>query len=61
VKSAYTTVGNLDAINERIVSPSIQESVKAVTARYTAEELITKRQTVSTEIIQQLRDKLEKY
>ena len=32
---------------ERIIDPAVQEVVKAVTARYTAEELITKRPAVS--------------
>jgi regulator of protease activity HflC (stomatin/prohibitin superfamily) len=32
---------------ERIIDPAIQEVVKAVTAKYTAEELITKRPAVS--------------
>jgi Membrane protease subunits, stomatin/prohibitin homologs len=32
---------------ERIIDPAVQEVVKAVTARYTAEELITKRAAVS--------------
>ncbi len=32
---------------ERIIDPAVQEVVKAVTAKYTAEELITKRPAVS--------------
>lgn len=35
---------------ERIIDPAIQEVMKAVSARYTAEELITKRPAVSAEI-----------
>lgn len=31
---------------DRVIDPAIQETVKAITARYTAEELITKRQAV---------------
>jgi regulator of protease activity HflC (stomatin/prohibitin superfamily) len=42
----------------RIISPVIQESVKAITARYTAEELITKRQQVREDIRQSLFDRL---
>ncbi|MBY0358442.1 MAG: prohibitin family protein [Candidatus Obscuribacterales bacterium] len=37
-------------IEQDILNPAIQESVKAVTARYTAEELITQRQKVKVEI-----------
>lgn len=41
----YQTVGI--HFKERIIDPAVQEVVKAVTARYTAEELITKRPAVS--------------
>jgi prohibitin 2 len=44
-----------------IISPAIQESIKAVTARYTAEELITERQTVGDEIKTALSDKISHY
>ena len=42
-----------------LVNSSILESIKAVTAQYTAEELITKRQEVSTLMQETLRNKLE--
>lgn len=35
---------------ERLIDPAIQESVKATTAQYTAEELITKREIVKEDI-----------
>ena len=41
----YQTIGI--AFKERIIDPAVQEVVKAVTAKYTAEELITKRPAVS--------------
>lgn len=44
-----------------IITPAIQECVKAVTARYTAEELITNRQTVSDLMSEQLKDKISSY
>lgn len=44
-----------------IITPAIQESIKAVTARYTAEELITRRQEVSTEIKDALSEKIGEY
>ncbi len=40
--------------NVRIISPSIQESVKAITARFTAEELITRREEVKMDIRENL-------
>lgn len=45
----------------RIIDPAIQESIKAVTAKYTAEEVITKRQDVSVEIKEMLAIKLKPY
>jgi len=42
-----------------IISPTIQEVIKGVTAQYTAEELITKRSDVSTKISENLITKLE--
>jgi prohibitin 2 len=44
-----------------IVAPAIQDSVKAATAFFTAEELITKRAAVSTEIETYLAARLEPY
>jgi regulator of protease activity HflC (stomatin/prohibitin superfamily) len=44
-----------------IITPAIQESVKSVTARYTAEELITKRQQVSEEMREELITKISSY
>lgn len=45
----------------RVINPAIQESVKQVTARFNAEELITKRETVKTEIEQQIKQRLATY
>lgn len=36
--------------SDRVVAPAIQEAVKAATAKYTAEELVTKRELVKAEI-----------
>jgi regulator of protease activity HflC (stomatin/prohibitin superfamily) len=47
-----------DYVN-RILSPAIQESVKAATAQYTAEELITKRELVRETIKALLVSKME--
>lgn len=47
--------------SSRIISPAIQESVKASTAKYTAEELITKRQEVKEEIRKALEARLSVY
>ena len=44
-----------------IIVPAIQESIKAVTAQFTAEELITKRQTVGDQIKNALSEKIAQY
>ncbi|MBE6815740.1 MAG: prohibitin family protein [Ruminococcaceae bacterium] len=44
-----------------IIVPAIQESIKAVTAQFTAEELITKRQTVGDQIKEALSEKINSY
>lgn len=49
-------VGNRDAIESSIISPAIQESGKAVTAKYTAEHLVTKRELVKGQIRSQLEE-----
>ncbi len=43
---------------ERIIDPAIQEVMKAVSARYSAEELITKRPAVSAEMQEALKARL---
>lgn len=52
----YTRVGS--GFGSTIIDPAIQEVVKAVTAKYTAEELITKRSQVTDDIQTALADKL---
>jgi regulator of protease activity HflC (stomatin/prohibitin superfamily) len=44
--------------NVRIIAPAIQEAVKATTAKFTAEELITKREEVKEEIKANLAERL---
>ncbi len=44
-----------------IISPAIQECVKAVTAKFTAEELITNRQIVGDQMCDLLKDKIASY
>ena len=44
--------------NTRIIAPSIQEAVKATIAKFTAEELITKREEVKEQIKENLTNRL---
>lgn len=55
----YKNVGT--KYEEVVLQPAIQESVKAVSSRYTAEELITKRNEVSVECMKELDAKINKY
>lgn len=55
----YTKVGM--GYRERVILPAIQETVKAITARYKAEELISKRADVREDIKQLLTEHLKKY
>ena len=55
----YKNVGtNYEVV---VLQPAIQESIKAVTSRYTAEELITKRNEVSVECMKELGEKVNRY
>lgn len=55
----YRNVGtNYDEV---VLQPAIQESIKAVTSQYTAEELITNRSEVSKKCMETLQSKVEKY
>lgn len=59
VNDIYKNVG----INylDTVITPSIEESVKAATAKFTATELLTKRQEVKADISAQLKERLTKY
>ena len=58
-KSLYKNVGT--GYREVVLEPAIQESIKAVTSRYTAEELITNRSEVSKKCMDELSKKVNKY
>jgi len=45
--------------NDRVISPTIEEFVKKTTAKYTAEELITRRQEVKDDLRQSIEESLE--
>ncbi len=58
VRKLFMTVWNNDDIKRILIDPAIQESVKAATAKFTAEELITKRTLVRESIMTNLKEKL---
>jgi prohibitin 2 len=53
----YQTVGT--AYTSRIIEPAVHEVLKSTTARFTAEELITKRALVKEEIENTMRERLQ--
>ena len=52
----YQKIGRENIVLATIVEPGIQESVKAVTAKYTAEQLVTKREEVKLQIHQAIQE-----
>ncbi|GAA3407932.1 prohibitin family protein [Paenibacillus hodogayensis] len=59
INNLYKTVGM--EYRNRIVDPAIGESLKAITAQYTAEDLISKRSEVSSKVKEVLSAKLSLY
>jgi regulator of protease activity HflC (stomatin/prohibitin superfamily) len=59
VNKIYQIIGS--EYKERIIDPAVQEVVKAITARYTAVELITQREKVRGEIKELLKQRLITY
>lgn len=55
----YRQVGN--GYKETVLEPAIQETIKGVISKYTAEELITKRSDVALDMQSGLKDKLDSY
>ncbi|MGZ8271258.1 MAG: prohibitin family protein [Methylophilus sp.] len=58
VAETYQLVGDLSSVGDRIIVPAVQEAFKATTAKYTAEELISKRPEVRDQISQFMKDRL---
>ncbi|HVT13125.1 MAG TPA: prohibitin family protein [Fimbriimonadaceae bacterium] len=59
IASIYRNVGT--EYNSRIIDPAVQESLKTVTAKYTAEELIKNRSQVKSEVEQDITARLKAY
>lgn len=57
--SIYQNIGR--SYEDVVLLPAVQESMKSVSAKYTAEELITKREAVSQEIKDTLESKVTEY
>lgn len=59
VNKIYQEIGR--EFKARIIDPAVQEGLKASTAQFTAEELITQRPIVKEKIVDILKTRLEKY
>jgi regulator of protease activity HflC (stomatin/prohibitin superfamily) len=57
----YQTIGTVEQILERLIAPAVANTIKQVTARFDAEELITKRDQVADQTLTGLRRYLEPY
>jgi regulator of protease activity HflC (stomatin/prohibitin superfamily) len=57
----YQSFRDFDTVGSRIIAPAISNDVKAVTANYDAEELVTKRDIVDTQIKEQIIASLAPY
>lgn len=61
VDQVFAKVGNQEQVVDHIIDPAIEEVLKAVLAKYTAEEIITKRDQVKREVDTVLIHRLENY
>ncbi len=61
VVTLYKNVGSEEKVADKIIQPAVQEVFKSVVAKYSAEEIITKRPEVSKDIETALNTRLEKY
>lgn len=61
VAQTFQAIGNEAQVAARVIEPAAQEATKAVTAQYTAEELVTKRTEVSGKVRDQLEQRLKRH
>lgn len=59
IMNLYSEIGT-DFTN-KIINPAIEEATKATVARFTASECITNREDVKVMLVQEVKDRLEKY
>lgn len=61
IVETYRTIGDEDAVDNRIIDPAVSEVVKSTTAGKTAEEILTKRIELKNQIDTALRNRLAQY
>jgi regulator of protease activity HflC (stomatin/prohibitin superfamily) len=57
----FQEIGDKLAIVQRIINPAVEEVLKAVMAKYTAEEIVTRRNEVKSEVDSLLTERLAAY
>lgn len=57
----YQRLGDLNQVVERIINPAVEEVIKIVIAKYTAQEIIVNRGNIKTEISSLLMSRLNNY
>ena len=60
-RTLILTLGDMSQINDKIVLPAVMETQKAMTSKYNAEEIITKREELKQKIDEDLMVRLAKY
>lgn len=61
VVTAYRALGPFENVEPRIIDPAVLEATKAVTAQYTAEQLVTKRPEVADRIRSALAERMTRH
>jgi prohibitin 2 len=61
VAQTFQAIGDERMVAVRVIEPAAQEATKAVTAQYTAEELVTKRTEVSGKVRDALETRLKRH
>lgn len=61
VAQTFQAIGDERMVAVRVIEPAAQEATKAVTAQYTAEELVTKRTEVNAKVRDQLETRLKRH
>lgn len=61
VNRIFQQIGDEVEVIDRVIDPAVEEILKAVMAKYTAEELITKREEVKGEVDRRLLERLQPY
>lgn len=61
INATYQNIGDLPTVNSKIIEPAVSNAVKAVTAKYKADDLISNRDKVKSEITDQVRAALRQF